>query len=65
MLRIDSTVTDTPIHAPSDSSLPWDSVRFLPMLDRHIKHYGKPPRLMVVMPVWRFYTRPRHARSPM
>jgi len=29
MLRIDSTVTDTPIHAPSDSSLLWDSVRVL------------------------------------
>jgi IS5 family transposase len=29
MLRIDSTVTDAPIHAPSDSSLLWDSVRVL------------------------------------
>ena len=29
MLRIDSTVTDTPIHEPSDSSLLWDSVRIL------------------------------------
>lgn len=29
MLRIDSTVTDTPIHAPSDSSLLWDSVRVM------------------------------------
>ena len=29
MLRIDSTVTDTPIHAPSDSSLLWDGVRVL------------------------------------
>ena len=29
MLRIDSTVTDTPIHAPSDSTLLWDSVRVL------------------------------------
>lgn len=27
MLRIDSTVTETTIHAPSDSSLLWDSVR--------------------------------------
>ncbi len=27
MLRIDSTVTDSPIHAPSDSTLLWDSVR--------------------------------------
>jgi IS5 family transposase len=29
MLRIDSTVTATPIHAPSDSSLLWDGVRVL------------------------------------
>ena len=29
MLRIDSTVTATPIHEPSDSSLLWDSVRTL------------------------------------
>lgn len=29
MLRIDSTVTDTPIHAPSDSTLLWDGVRVL------------------------------------
>ncbi len=29
MLRIDSTVTDSPIHDPSDSTLLWDSVRVL------------------------------------
>ena len=29
MLRIDSTVTKAPIHAPSDSTLLWDSVRVL------------------------------------
>jgi len=29
MLRIDSTVTDAPIHKPSDSTLLWDSVRVL------------------------------------
>jgi len=29
MLRIDSTVTDSPIHDPSDSALLWDSVRVL------------------------------------
>jgi len=28
-VRIDSTVTDAPIHAPSDSTLLWDSVRTL------------------------------------
>ena len=34
MLRIDSTVTATPIHEPSDSSLLWDSVRVLVRLLR-------------------------------
>jgi IS5 family transposase len=29
MIRLDSTVTETPIHAPSDSSLLWDGVRVL------------------------------------
>jgi transposase, IS5 family len=29
MLRIDSTVTESPIHAPTDSTLLWDSVRVL------------------------------------
>ena len=29
MLRIDSTVAESPIHAPSDSTLLWDSVRVL------------------------------------
>ena len=33
-LRIDSTVTDTPIHDPSDSTLLWDSVRTLVRLLR-------------------------------
>jgi len=28
-IRIDSTVTDTPIYEPSDSSLLWDSVRVM------------------------------------
>ena len=29
MLRIDSTVTESPIHAPTDSTLLWDSIRVL------------------------------------
>ena len=29
MLRLDSTVTDAPIHPPSDSSLLWDGVRVM------------------------------------
>ena len=32
MLRIDSTVTASPIHEPSDSTLLWDSVRVLVLL---------------------------------
>jgi IS5 family transposase len=28
-VRIDSTVTETDIHAPSDSTLLWDSVRVM------------------------------------
>jgi len=34
MLRIDSTVTEAPIHEPSDSTLLWDSVRVLVRLLR-------------------------------
>ena len=29
MMRVDSTVTDAPIHRPSDSSLLWDSMRVM------------------------------------
>lgn len=32
MVRVDSTVTDSPIHLPSDSTLLWDSVRTLARL---------------------------------
>ncbi len=32
-IRIDSTVTDTPIHAPSDNHLLWDGVRVLVEVD--------------------------------
>ena len=28
-MRVDSTVTETPIHEPSDSTLLWDSLRVL------------------------------------
>lgn len=35
MLRIDSTVTDAPIHEPSDSTLLWDSVRVMTRLLEH------------------------------
>ena len=41
MLRIDSTVTATPIHEPSDSSLLWDSVRTLVRLLRQAGKLAK------------------------
>ncbi len=44
---------------------PADSELFLPMLDRHIKHYGKLPRQMAAMPASRIYMRPGRARSRM
>src|SRR5271155_1221877 len=49
VVRIDSTVTASLIHAPTDSSLLWDGVRvmvrlFLPMLERHIAHQDTAPR---------------------
>jgi len=34
MMRVDSTVTDTPIHEPTDSTLLWDSMRILVRLLR-------------------------------
>ncbi len=37
MLRIDSTVTESPIHAPTDSSLLWDGVRTLVRLLKQIE----------------------------
>jgi len=40
MLRIDSTVTDSPIHDPSDSSLLWDSVRVLVRLLKQAEEYA-------------------------
>lgn len=41
MLRIDSTVTDSPIHAPSDSTLLWDSVRVLVRLLRQAEELAE------------------------
>jgi len=45
MLRIDSTVTDSMIHAPSDSSLLWDSVRVLIRLLRQGQRLPGAPEL--------------------
>ena len=41
MLRIDSTVTDSPIHAPSDNTLLWDSVRVLVRLLRQAEELAE------------------------
>ena len=41
MLRIDSTVTESPIHAPSDSTLLWDSVRVLVRLLKHAEELAE------------------------
>ena len=40
MLRIDSTVTETHIHEPSDSSLLWDGVRVLTRLLKQAQEMG-------------------------
>ncbi len=40
MLRIDSTVTETHIHEPTDSSLLWDSVRVLTRLLKQAREMG-------------------------
>ena len=43
-VRIDSTVTDSPIHAPSDSHLLWDGVRVLVrVLEQARELRGAPP----------------------
>lgn len=41
MLRIDSTVIDSPIHDPSDSTLLWDSVRVLVRLLKHAEELAE------------------------
>ena len=45
MLRVDSTVTESQIHAPSDSSLLWDSVRVLVRLLKEAQEMPGAPRL--------------------
>lgn len=47
-VRIDSTVTDSPIHAPSDSSLLWDGVRVLVRLLEHAQELPGAPALYYV-----------------
>jgi len=45
MLRIDSTVTETDIHAPTDSSLLWDGVRTLVRLLKQAQELPGAPEL--------------------
>jgi len=45
MLRVDSTVTESTIHAPSDSTLLWDSVRVLVRLMKRAEQLPRAPVL--------------------
>jgi len=47
-IRIDSTVTDAPIHEPSDSSLLWDGVRVMVRLLEETKEWPGAPRVNYV-----------------
>jgi IS5 family transposase len=52
MMRMDSTVTDTPIHEPSDSTLLWDSMRVMVKLLQWAEGLAGAPEL-----VWRNHSR--------
>lgn len=45
MVRIDSTVTDSPIHEPSDSTLLWDSMRVMVRLLQRAEELPEAPAL--------------------
>jgi len=72
-VRIDSTVTDSPIHAPSDSQLLWDGVRVLVRLLEQARELpGAPPLCFVnhqrlakkrARALW--YTRGAKRRAPL
>lgn len=47
-IRIDSTVTDSPIHAPSDSHLLWDAVRVMVRLLKAARELPGAPRVSFV-----------------
>jgi len=42
MMRVDSTVTDAPVHEPTDSSLLWDSVRTIVRLLKQAQELALP-----------------------
>ncbi len=58
MLRVDSTVSEAPIHAPSDSSLLWDSVRVMVRLLRAASSLADGPALR-----WRNHSRRAKRRA--
>jgi IS5 family transposase len=72
-IRIDSTATDAPIHAPSDSHLLWDGVRVLVRLLKAARALPGAPRLEYVSharvakkrarAIW--YTRGAKLRQPL
>ena len=47
-IRLDSTVTDSPIHAPSDSHLLWDGVRVMVRLLKQARELPGAPRVTFV-----------------
>ncbi len=58
MMRLDSTVTDAPIHEPSDSSLLWDSMRTLVRLLLRAEQLPGAPLL-----AWRNHSRVAKKRA--
>lgn len=58
MMRVDSTVTDAPIHEPSDSTLLWDGVRTLVRLLHWAQELPGAPEL-----VWRNHSRVAKKRT--
>jgi IS5 family transposase len=58
MMRVDSTVTDAPVHEPSDSTLLWDSMRIMVRLLQWAEELSGAPEL-----VWRNHSRVAKKRS--
>ena len=58
MMRVDSTVTDAPVHEPSDSTLLWDSMRIMVRLLQWAEELSGAPEL-----VWRNHSRVAKKRT--
>jgi len=58
MMRVDSTVTDTPIHEPTDATLLWDGMRVLVRLMQWAEELPGAPRL-----AWRNHSRMAKKRA--